>query len=129
LVAFFVPDAPDVIAQGASFLRIMCLAWGCIGIQLCIVSVFRASGNMLISMVIALASQWVLQFPLAYILSKHTELAATGIWWSFPVTNIVVAMVAVGWFAHGGWRKTRLTEEDKQITRITDETIVEEGLH
>ena len=65
----------DVIAEGARFIRIMCLAWGGIGVQLCIVSAFRASGNMLIAMVIALVSQFMFQFPLAYILSKHTSLA------------------------------------------------------
>ncbi len=128
LVAFFVPNDPAVIAQGAGFIRIMCLTWGGIGVQLCMVAVFRASGNMLISMVIALVSQWMLQFPLAYILSKHTKLLAEGLWWSFPVTNIVVALVAVSWFVQGGWKKTRLTEEDKQIAKITEETIAEDGL-
>ena len=54
IVRFFVPGAADVIAEGARFIRIMCLAWGGIGVQLCIVSAFRASGNMLIAMVIAL---------------------------------------------------------------------------
>jgi putative MATE family efflux protein len=127
-VAFFVPGDPLVIAQGAGFVRIMCLAWGGIGVQLCIVSAFRASGNMLIAMVIALVSQWMLQFPLAYVLSEHTTLQAAGVWWSFPVTNVAVAVVAVCWFAQGGWKKTRLTEEDKQVARVTEETITEEGI-
>ena len=60
---------------------------------------FRASGNMLMAMVVALVSQWVIQFPLAYVLSKHTVLHADGLWWSFPVTNILVALVSLGWFA------------------------------
>ena len=128
LVAFFVPNNPSVIEQGAQFIRIMCLVWGCIGIQLCIVSAFRASGNMLTAMVIALVSQWMFQFPLAYILSKHTALQATGLWWSFPITNITVAIVSVCWFAQGGWKKTRLTEEDRQVVRVTEETIAEEGI-
>ena len=128
LVAFFVPGDPNVIAQGAGFIRIMCLAWGGIGVQLCMVATFRASGNMLISMVIALVAQWMLQFPLAYILSKHTDLGSAGLWWSFPVTNILVPIVAAAWFAHGGWKKTRLTEEDSQVAKIAGETIVEDGL-
>jgi putative MATE family efflux protein len=127
-VAFFVPGDPDVIAEGARFIRIMCLAWGGIGVQLCIVSAFRASGNMLIAMVIALVSQWMIQFPLAYVLSKHTVLQASGIWWSFPVTNVAVAIISICWFANGGWRKTRLTEEDRQTIKVTEETIIEEGI-
>jgi putative MATE family efflux protein len=127
-VAFFVPNDPAVISQGAHFVRTMSLAWGGIGAQLCIVSAFRASGNMLIAMVIALVSQWMLQFPLAYVLSKHTTLGASGVWWSFPITNVIVAIVAVGWFAQGGWKKKRLTEEDKEIAKVTEETIIEDGI-
>ena len=128
LVRFFIPDDAAVIAAGAHFIRIMCLAWGGIGIQLCIVAAFRASGNMLIAMIIAMVSQWMVQFPLAYVLSKHTALAADGLWWSFPVTNIVVAAVSIGWFAHGSWKSGRLTEDERQTVKATDEAIIEEGL-
>src|SRR6476646_9738730 len=69
IVAFFVPRDADVITEGARFIRIMCLAWGGMGIQLCVVAAFRASGNMLMAMVIALVSQWMIQFPVAYVLS------------------------------------------------------------
>jgi len=127
LVAFFVPRAPDVISEGAQFIRIMCLAWGGVGVQLCIVAAFRASGNMLNAMVIALVSQFMFQFPLAYILSKHTSLQALGLWWSFPITNIAVAAIAACWFAQGGWKTTVLTEESRQVARVAEETI-EEGV-
>jgi putative MATE family efflux protein len=128
IVAFFVPSDADVIREGARFIRIMCLAWGGIGIQLCVVAVFRASGNMLSAMVIALVSQWMIQFPLAYVLSKHTSLQASGIWWSFPVTNVLTALVALCWFARGDWTAGQLTEDVRQTVQVTDEAIVEEGL-
>jgi putative MATE family efflux protein len=128
LVSFFVPRAPEVIAEGAQFIRIMCLAWGGIGVQLCVVAAFRASGNMLAAMVIALVSQFMVQFPLAYILSKHTALEASGLFWSFPITIIIVAIVSVAWFAQGGWKKTVLTEESRQVAQVAEETINEEGI-
>jgi Na+-driven multidrug efflux pump len=128
LVAFFVPRAPDVIAEGARFIRIMCLAWGGIGVQLCVVSAFRSSGNMLAAMVIAMVSQFMFQFPLAYILSKHADLQAAGLWWSFPITTIAVAIVSTGWFAQGGWKTTVLTEESRQVVKVAEETIAEEGI-
>jgi putative MATE family efflux protein len=127
-VRFFIPDDPAVIAEGARFIRIMCLAWGGIGVQLCIVSAFRASGNMLIAMIIAMVSQWMIQFPLAYVLSKHTTLHAQGLWWSFPVTNTVVALVSICWFARGSWKTGRLTDDDKQVAKIAEEAIIEEGI-
>ncbi len=128
LVGFFVPGDTRVIAEGANFLRIMALAWGGIGIQLCIVSAFRASGNMLNAMVIALVSQWMIQFPLAYVLSKHTALYAHGLWWSFPITNILVAIISLCWFLRGSWKTTRLTEEEKETIKVSQDAIIEEGI-
>ncbi|GAB3102497.1 MATE family efflux transporter [Aestuariicella hydrocarbonica] len=127
IVAFFVPNDADVIREGAHFIRIMCLAWGGIGIQLTIVSAFRASGNMMNAMVIALISQWMIQFPLAYILSNHTALGADGLWWSFPITNILIAIISIAWFARGGWKQTRITEQDKQALEVIDKGWSDEG--
>jgi putative MATE family efflux protein len=128
LVGFFVPGDPAVIAEGARFIRIMCLAWGGIGVQLCMLSVFRASGNMRTAMAIALISQFVLQLPLAYVLARHIGLQAAGLWWSFPIANIAAAAVSVGWFAHGGWKRTRLTQQDRQVAQVAGEVIAEEGI-
>jgi putative MATE family efflux protein len=128
IVSFFIPHDADVIAVGAHFIRIMAFAWGCIGVQLCVVSAFRASGNMLIAMVIAMVSQWMVQFPLAYILSRHTGLQADGLWWSFPATNVVVAIVSVCWFLTGSWKRTKLTDEDKLVVAATQEAIIEEPM-
>ncbi|TMP65664.1 MATE family efflux transporter, partial [Pseudoalteromonas sp. S1609] len=129
LVAFFIPDDNDVITNGAQFIQVMCLSWGGIGVQLCIVAAFRASGNMLNAMVIALLSQCVVQFPAAYILSNHTELGDQGIWYSFAITNITIALIAFAWFMRGSWKKTKLTKEDKHIVQVTRETLIEEGAH
>lgn len=128
LVAFFIPDDPAVIAAGAEFVRIMCLAWGAMGVQLCVVAVFRASGNMLMAMILAIVSQWVLQFPLAFVLSKHTGLHQAGIWWSFPVTNLVVAVISLAWFARGTWKSGRLTEDALLEARVVEDAVVDEGL-
>jgi len=49
------------------------------GVQFALHGVLRASGNMVIAMMLTLVSQWILQFPLAYVLSKHTSLEAQGI--------------------------------------------------
>jgi Na+-driven multidrug efflux pump len=55
-------------------------------------------------------------------------LQAEGLWWSFPVTTIIVAFISLAWFAQGGWKKTVLTEEDRQLARVAEETITEEGI-
>ena len=125
LVAFFIPDDPDVIESGSHFVRIMCLTWGGIGAQLCVISAFRASGNMVNAMLIALLSQWVIQFPVAFILSKHTVLAESGIWWSFAITNIAVSLFSYAWFTRGTWKNKRITEDDKKIAKVVDDAIIQ----
>jgi Na+-driven multidrug efflux pump len=67
------------------------------------------------------------QFPAAYILSNHTELGDQGIWYSFAITNITIALIAFAWFMRGSWKKTKLTKEDKHIVQVTRETLIEEG--
>ena len=52
IVAFFVPDDPAVIAAGAEYLRIVAPAWGFLGLQFALTGVLRASGNMVMTMVL-----------------------------------------------------------------------------
>lgn len=128
-VGFFVPGDADVISSGAIFLRIIALSWGFMGVQLSLTGVLRASGNMLATMILALVSQWVLQFPLAYVFSKHTSLGISGLWWSFTVTNVVIALITIIWYAKGDWKKTKITTEEDNLTReVSGNILVEEGL-
>ena len=127
LVAFFVPADAEVIREGSLFLRIMCLSWGFIGAQFAFSGVFRASGNMVVNMILTVMSQWVLQFPLAYILSKHTVLGAEGIYWSMPVANIITALITACIYWRGNWREKRLLDEEEILTgKVTEEIMKDE---
>lgn len=129
LVAFFVPGDPAVIEHGATYVRIMALAWGFLGAQFSLTGVLRASGNMVATMVLTLVSQWGLQFPLAYVLSKHTTLGERGIWWAFPVTNVIIALATLAVYAKGDWKRTRLVHREAlEEGRVTNEIIAEEGI-
>ena len=129
IVKFFVPSDADVIAEGGAFLEIVDPSFGFIGLQLALTGVLRASGNMLATMVLALVSQWVLQFPIAYILSFHTGLGSEGIWWAFPASNTLTAAITLMWFLRGDWKRTRLTDEESVVEEVTEEILIEEGLH
>ncbi|MEC9483039.1 MAG: MATE family efflux transporter [Halomonas sp.] len=126
IVAFFVPDEVAVIATGAAFLRTVALSFGFMGLQMALTGVFRASGNTLIAMVLTLVSQWVLQFPLAFVLSRDGVLGLDGLWWAFPVTNVLIAVVTIIWFLKGDWKRTRLADSDPLAERVTEEVLIEE---
>lgn len=129
LLRFFVPDDTAVVGMGTTFLRIIALSWGFIGIQFSLTGVFRASGNMMAPMILSLVSQWVIQFPVAYILSKHTTLGVNGLWWSFTITNIATALITLAWYAKGDWKKTKLMTPEENLTeKVSEEIIIEEGV-
>jgi putative MATE family efflux protein len=128
IVAFFVPSDAEVIAEGAHFLRIMALSWGFYGAQFALIGVFRAAGSMMVSMLLTVVSQWVLQLPIAYVLSKHTSLGVDGIYWSLPISTVLIFFVTIAVFAKGGWRKRRLIgDEEKLRNRVTDEILSDEA--
>lgn len=128
LIAFFVPNDPEIIRIGAQFVRIISLTFGFIGLQMALTGVFRAAGNMVLTMMLAIISQWVFQFPLAYILSKHTMLGLAGLWWAFPVSNVLIALITIALYMKGDWKRMRLTEAEQFAEQTTKEILIEEGV-
>ena len=128
ITVLFIPGEAAVIASSTLFIKIMALSFGFIGIQMALNGAFRGSGNTMMSMILSIVSLWVLRFPLAYILSKHTGLEEVGIWLAFPLANIMAAVIALLWFFQGSWKKKKITEEIKLTRETTKEAIIEEGL-
>lgn len=124
----FIPEETETIAASALFIRIMALTFGFIALQQVINGAFRGSGNTIITMMLSIVTLWVLRFPLAYILSHHTDLGSIGIWIAYPLSNIAAGVVAIIWFAKGTWKKKKITEEIKLSEKTTEETIIEEGI-
>lgn len=128
LSALFIPGDAQAIQSSALFVKIMALTFGFIGIQMSLNGALRGSGDTKASMILSIISLWVLQFPLAYILSNYTGLAEVGLWIAFPVSNVIAALITVLWFKKGTWQKKQITEDIKLFTSISEETIIEEGL-
>jgi putative MATE family efflux protein len=108
IVRFFIPEDQTVIREGAAYIRIVAWSFGFIGLQYALMGVLRAAGEMIPAMVISLVSQWGLQIPLAFALSKYTTLGIDGVWWSTPIANVATAIIAGIWFARGKWKTRKL---------------------
>lgn len=105
LTAFFVPNEPKVIQDGALFIKIMASSFGFMGVQQVLNGVFNGSGFTKASMMISIIGLWVVRFPVAYILSYHTSLGYEGIWWAFPISNLISGMGAFSYYKMGHWKK------------------------
>jgi Na+-driven multidrug efflux pump len=53
--------------------------------------------------VLTITGIWVFQFPVAWYLSRHTDLGFRGIWWSFVVANVGISLIAGLWYWKGNW--------------------------
>lgn len=105
LTAFFIPDDPQVIQDGALFIKIMSVSFGFLGLQQVMNGTFNGAGFTKASMLISIMSLWVVRFPLAYILSYKLDMGPTGIWWSFPISNLIAGIVSFAYFKTGYWKK------------------------
>ncbi len=118
--ATFIPGNSTVIEESATFIRIMALSFGFIGFQQVLTGTLQGAGNTMLSMMLTIATSWVIRFPLAYILSKHTALGVDGIWWSFPLSNILGAILVYAVYANGTWKS-------KKILSTTSDKIMQEA--
>jgi len=122
---FFVPWEETVINLWARFLYFVALSFWFVWIQMATIWVLRVAWNMKTALILTLISQWVLQFPLAYILSKHTSLWLDWIWISILVTNVIIAIVSLIIFLKWDWKNSNLTEDDKMKENVFEETSIE----
>lgn len=115
LTTFFIPDDLEVIQEGALFIKIMSLSFGFLGLQQVMNGTFNGAGFTKASMFISIMTLWIVRFPLAYILSNTLEIGPVGIWWSFPISNLIAGIIAFSYFKTGYWKK-RLIRDRSFLT-------------
>jgi Na+-driven multidrug efflux pump len=128
IARFFIPQGGPVIDQSAVFIRAISLSFGFIGLQQVLTGSLRGAGDTVAPMLLAMISLWMLRFPLAYVLSAHTPLQVRGIWYAFPITTVLSAMMAAYWFTWGGWRHKRLLDEVEFQEQVREEAAIDEGV-
>jgi len=124
LVGFFLQGDPVVSEQAVAFVRIASLSLCFTGVQQTVSGAFRGVGNTLSAMVLTITGIWVLQFPVAWYLSHHTGLGFRGIWWSFVVANVGIAVVAGLWYWRGHWHSRELADP---LQKQVDKAVPAEG--
>jgi len=108
IVGIFTSD-PAVIEPGATFLRYAAPSFGFIGIMRAYVGGFRGTGGTLTAAAITIAMLWLVRLPIAWY--GASTVGETGVWAAFAVSNVVGALLALGWFQLGRWRTGDVTDD------------------
>lgn len=114
-INFFVPGNQAVISAGARYLHFIAPMFGFIGLQIIIGSTLQAAGSTTKAMTLTLISQWLVQIPLIYCLSRFSNLGLDGLWLAFPITNILMAGVYFSVFRYSGWEKKKLISDQNKL--------------
>jgi Na+-driven multidrug efflux pump len=68
--------------------------------------VVRATGAVIAPLVILTIALLVVRFPFAEALLGHYQVDA--VWWSFPVSSLLAAALAVLYYRYGDWRHAHM---------------------
>ena len=71
--------------------------------------VVRSAGAVMVPMIISFIALMIIRIPLASVLGNYYGLDA--VWWSFPASFAMAALLNALYYKFGGWRKAKLLEQ------------------
>ena len=81
------------------------------GVMMVLFATVRANGAVWIPLVVLAIGMVPVRF--GYIFAAYPWLHADAIWTSFPVTSFINLALAIAFYVHGGWKRARMTVEER----------------
>lgn len=103
IMGFFVKD-PSVISIGANYLRITYTGVIFVAFSTVHGSAFSGAGDTFPPMLASIIGNWGVKIPLAFLLTRHFNWGANGVWFAISISVIVEAFIVALWFKKGQWK-------------------------
>jgi putative MATE family efflux protein len=107
VMALFTGDA-ETIAVGITVIRMLSIGYLAFSVNAVFDMAQTGAGDTLAPMMLNLISLWLVQVPLAYLLSRLVGLDANGIWLALTLGWMVQALLMGLRFRQGHWKLTRV---------------------
>ncbi len=107
IVGLFTRDSA-AIELGVGYLRIISACMIPMGPFHIFDAVFKGSGYTIPPMISALAANWVLKLPLAYLLALPLNLGTDGIWWAISISVLAELLILLPWYRRGDWSRREI---------------------
>jgi putative MATE family efflux protein len=99
---------PDLVRTGVSFLKIAVTGYMCMCIVNIMLNCIAGAGDTVVPMVITLGRLWIVLLPLAYLLSRFTNLGVYGVRWAIVISYVVGAAAYLAYFQGGRWKRKKV---------------------
>ena len=102
----FLPSESNALAIASHMNRIVTPSFIFFGISLTLFGVVRATGAVMAPLIIFTIALLLVRFPFAEALLPRYQVDA--VWWSFPVSSLLAAALAVLYYRYGDWRHAHM---------------------
>ena len=107
IFGLFLPAGSAALHIGSHLNRIVTGSFIFFGISVALFGVVRATGAVMMPLIVLTVSLLLVRFPLAalFLDSYHAD----AIWWRFPISSALAALLAGLYYQFGGWRSAHMT--------------------
>ena len=107
IISFFTEEK-EVIAYGVSALRIIGAGYIFYGIGMVMMQALNGAGDTRTPTIINFVCFWLIQIPLAYLLSTYFQYGPIGVFVSIPIAETLIAIIAYFVFKKGKWTQKQV---------------------
>ncbi len=97
-----------VVKHGVIALRYICLGYVFFAYGMVVSQAFNGAGDTRTPTIINFLSYWLLQIPLAYVLSVQTSLEIKGVYIAILISELFLAILAIMIFRRGRWKLVKI---------------------
>lgn len=113
-------DEPQVVEIGTGLLRIASFGYAFLGVLMVLGGALQGAGKTMERTLFDILEVWVIQIPLALLLSRVLGLGKEGIWWATFISKVLGCVFIAIWVSRGTW-KTKAIEETPTRQPLTRE--------
>lgn len=103
LIRIFTPEE-DVIAIGATCLRIICLGYLFYGMGMVMAQAFNGAGDTMTPTWLNFICFWMIEIPIAYLLALGLGMQENGVFWSIVIAESLLGVLGIWLFRKGKWK-------------------------
>ncbi|HWZ34053.1 MAG TPA: MATE family efflux transporter [Bryobacteraceae bacterium] len=107
LISIFTSD-PAVLPVAATALRLISYGYIFYAWAMVMVSAFNGAGDTYTPTVLNVLCYWLLRIPLAWWLAFKLSMGVNGVFWSIPIADSLLAVIAVFAFRTGKWKSQKV---------------------